>query len=621
VLEGGSVIDTALQDQSNLRAGTYSVEVYDNQGCSVRDTFELIQPTQIQITVDTSSSVSGTTNLNCSGDKNGTINVEASGGEGPYSYAWENGSSGEEQDSLSAGSYTITVTDVMNCSVTDTIEITEPPPLKIDSADISDYNGKEIACAGDSSGTISIYASGGTGEYSYTWKRNGISLAFDTSRIDGLRAGGYSLIITDENFCSIDTTLSMESPGALTLVIDTTSVDCTGEIKGTAIATVTGGILPYEYYWSTEDTTRAVEYLDMGDYWIIVTDSNGCTIADTFVIDQDPTVEFELAVAQEISCFLGSDGILVVTVTSGIPPYSYLWNNGQTDSSITGISEGEYDVTVTDYKGCNNNESIVVNDPEKITPILTIFEPLCFGTADGIAELDATGGSGDYTYRWGGNPVDGTRVTGLAAGSYTVTAIDSNNCVVDTSITIDQPGKMILSIDETNTVLPFCPDWRNGTLVVFAAGGTPPYLYSWPDYPEISDSVLPDVKEGYYSVSVTDQQNCFSDTTLKLESQNNSCLNIPTAFTPNNDGANDFWDISYTNELGEAPFYTIYPNGTIKIFDRWGTLVFMCESGCHDMWWGQDLKGRDLPSDSYHYIIELNDGSNRMEKGAVTIIK
>jgi hypothetical protein len=93
----------------------------------------------------------------------------------------------------------------------------------------------------------------------------------------------------------------------------------------------------------------------MGSYWIIVTDNNGCTIADTFVIDQDPTVEFGLAVAKEISCFQGSDGVLVVTVTSGIPPYSYLWNNRETDSSITAISQGEYDVTVTDNKGCNNN--------------------------------------------------------------------------------------------------------------------------------------------------------------------------------------------------------------------------------------------------------------------------
>ena len=399
----------------------------------------------------------------------------------------------------------------------------------------------------------------------------------------------------------------MNSPQPLELVIDTTSVDCTGEIKGTAIATVIGGVDPYEYEWSTEDTTRAVEYLDIGSYWIIATDKNGCTIADTFVIDQDPTVEFKLAVAKEISCFDGSDGILTVTVTSGTPPYSYLWNNGQTDSSITLIPEGEYNVTVTDYKGCNNNDSIVVNDPEKISPVITIYDTRCFGSADGEAELDATGGSGEYTYRWDGIPVDGTRVTGLAAGSYIVTVIDSNNCLVDTSVTIDQPDKMIISIDETNTVLPFCPDWRNGTLVVSAFGGTPPYLYSWQDYPEISDSVLPDVKEGYYAVRVTDQQNCFADTTLKLESQNNTCLNIPTAFTPNNDGANDFWDISYTNELGEAPFYTIYPNGAIKIYDRWGTLVFMCENGCHDLWWGQDLKGRDLPSDSYHYIIELND--------------
>jgi gliding motility-associated-like protein len=414
----------------------------------------------------------------------------------------------------------------------------------------------------------------------------------------------------------------MKSPDALGLEIDTTSVDCTGEIKGTASAKVTGGILPYEYLWSTEDTTLSVDSLDIGNYWITVTDGNGCMIGDTFVIEQDPTMEFELVVEREISCFQGSDGVLTVAVTSGIPPYSYLWSNGQTGSSLHSVTEGQYNVTVTDNKGCSNYESIYMDDPEKITPVITIFDTRCFGSKDGEAELDATGGSGDYTFRWNGNPVKGTRVTGLAPGSFTVTITDSSNCVVDTSVTVGQPDQIIISIDGDRTVLPFCPDWRNGTLVIFVTGGTPPYLYSWQDYPEISDSVLPEVREGYYAVNVTDQQNCFADTTLKMGSQNITCLNIPTAFTPNNDGANDFWDISYTNEIGEAPFYTIYPNGTIKIYDRWGTLVFMCENGCHDMWWGQDLKGRDLPSDSYHYIIELNDVNNRPPlKGAVTIIK
>ena len=94
--------------------------------------------------------------------------------------------------------YVVMVTDAISCSVSDTMEIA---PLKIDSARVSDYNGYEIACAGDSSGTIIIYASGGAGDYSYNWKRYEVMLPFDTSRIDGLTAGGYSLIITDENNC------------------------------------------------------------------------------------------------------------------------------------------------------------------------------------------------------------------------------------------------------------------------------------------------------------------------------------------------------------------------------------------------------------------------------------
>ncbi|MBN1415302.1 MAG: gliding motility-associated C-terminal domain-containing protein, partial [Bacteroidales bacterium] len=622
ILEGGSPVDTNQKNQENLKAGTYYVEISDIQGCILGDTFELVQPSHIQIAVDTPVAPFGTTNLNCFGDDNGYIELQVSGGEGPYTFNWKNGNNASRLNNLEAGTYEVLVTDHINCSVSDTIVLTEPSLLQIDSTDISGYNGYEIACAGDSNGYIVIFANGGAGSYTYDWTYNGNPLSADTFRLEDLVAGAYNLTITDENQCWTDTTLLMESPAELGLTVDTTFIDCSGDILGTARANVSGGVLPYTYSWSNADTTAYIVGLEIGNYWVTITDNNGCFIEDTIVINQDPTVEFDLILVKEITCYQGSDGVIAVNVTSGIPPFTYRWDKGNTQSSLSGVSEGEYTVMVTDNKGCRNANTIQVNDPERIIPLVTVYDALCFGSEDGEAELSATGGSGTFQFRWNKDLVSGTSVSGLAAGVYGIRVIDSRDCIADTAVTVGQPDEIIIVMDEDRTILPFCPDWRNGTLVITVTGGTPAYIYNWQDYPEINDPVLPDIKEGFYTISVTDQHNCYADTTFRLKSQNYTCLNIPTAFTPNNDGANDFWDVSYMNEYGEAPFYTVYPNGSIKIYDRWGTLVFKCENGCHDLWWGQDLKGRDLPSDSYHYIIELNLGDNRPPlKGAVTIIR
>ena len=315
--------------------------------------------------------------------------------------------------------------------------------------------------------------------------------------------------------------------------------------------------------------------------------------------------------------------ILYVNVYSGIAPYTYSWNNGGKTNPLSEVKEGLYYVTVRDAKGCRNSGSIYITDPEKITPDVIVNNALCKGSSDGEVSLNAHGGSGTYNYLWNGYQVSETTVRRLSAGVYMLTVIDSRDCHFDTLITVHEPEKIVIHKDERNTVLPFCPDWSNGTLAIYAEGGTPPYSYSWKDYPQTNDSILSDIKEGFYPVSVTDENNCFADTTFKLKSEHFTCLNIPTAFTPNNDGANDYWDVSYINDdQGEAPFYVVYPQGSIKIYDRWGNLVFMCNDGCHDMWWGQDMKGRDLPADSYHYIIELNNGEGRPPlRGAVTIIR
>ncbi len=170
---------------------------------------------------------------------------------------------------------------------------------------------------------------------------------------------------------------------------------------------------------------------------------------------------------------------------------------------------------------------------------------------------------------------------------------------------------MKLSLDEVNTVSPFCPDWQNGALAIRVTGGSPVYQFKWTDYPDEADSILNDVRENEYEVSVTDIQGCTAEGTFNLKALNSSCLGIPTAFTPNYDFANDTWEINYINQDGgEASFHEIYPDGEIEIYDRLGSLVYRCTGGCAEPWNGEDMKGRALPVDSYYFIIQLNNGKD-----------
>jgi gliding motility-associated-like protein len=214
-------------------------------------------------------------------------------------------------------------------------------------------------------------------------------------------------------------------------------------------------------------------------------------------------------------------------------------------------------------------------------------------------------------------------VAGLKLGTYTLVITDTRNCEADTLVIIRQPMKLTIARDQQNTVPPFCPDWENGTLAIRVSGGTRDYSFAWTGYGDEADSVLSDIKEGTYTVSITDAKGCNTDTTFKLKAMNSNCLGIPSAFTPNDDEANNTWNISYMIEDGtEIPFNEVYPNGVIQIYDRLGNLIYRCTGGCPAEWNGEDNKGQSLPVDTYYYIIELNNGNGEAPlKGIVTIIR
>jgi gliding motility-associated-like protein len=344
---------------------------------------------------------------------------------------------------------------------------------------------------------------------------------------------------------------------------------------------------------------------------------------DTSVIIQNPPVQIEIQVTDSISCYNNTDGELKALVHTGMAPFIYEWNTGSHAETISGVKRGSYSITVTDVDQCTGTQTIVLNDPDELTALVDVNTPTCFNFADGSVTLGATGGTPDYAYFWNDTLVNGTLVDQKRAGTYMLRIIDKRNCILDTPVMIREPEPLKLSIDESNTVSPFCPDWQNGALAIRVTGGTPIFQFEWTDYPDETDSILNDIREDKYEVRVTDIRGCTADGIFKLTARSSSCLGIPTAFTPNYDFANDTWEINYINEDGgEATFHDIYPEGVIEVYDRLGSLVYRCTGGCAEPWNGEDLKGRALPVDTYYFIIELNNGKDQPPiKGIVTIIK
>jgi gliding motility-associated-like protein len=625
-LGSGTIADPSLRNQSDLEGGQYTVVVSDIFNCSVSDTFDLVQPLEIQLHADLSVSMDGAYNLDCFGGQTGSIALHPDGGHmsvTPYKYLWNQGGTTSSLSNLSAGRYIATVTDSILCSVTDTFDLTEPPLLRIDSTKFSDYNGYDVSCPNNTDGAIRIYVSGGLGDYNYDWNLNGLPLSMDTSNISDLQPGLYNLIITDINNCQLPWNHALDAPPVLNLSIETTNMNCTGTKLGTAAAIVSGGVAPVSYLWDNGFTTPGLSNLDTGIYVLTITDKNLCQETDSTVIEQNTAVLIDIQVSKLISCNGLSDGALQAVARDGVAPYTYLWDDQSTSESISNIDKGNYSVTVTDDDGCIGNAEFDLTDPEPLRASLNISDVQCHGEENGIVSLGAIGGTASYTYYTDNILIAGNEIENVNAGTYNLRIIDAQNCICDTSFVVHQPEPLNISLDKSLMVYPFCPDWENGAIAVTVHGGTRDYQYSWNGYPGDIDSVLNNVKEDTYSMRITDSNGCRADSSFKLRALNNTCLEIPTAFTPNYDFANDTWDISYINENGsDATFYEIYPDGVIQIYDRLGNLVYRCTDGCHESWNGEDLNGRKLPVDTYYYIMELNKGEDPLVlKGIITIIR
>ena len=524
----GSGLDAAVADQTGLGPGTYKVEISDSNNCKIDKTYTISEPDVLSLS-QSSSDFNGF-DASCSGGVDATIDLTITGGAPTYSYAWTttDGSgldaTAEDQSGLSAGTYDVTVTDLNGCQISDSFLITEPPPIVLTSI-LSDFNGFNISCNGESNGSIDITVSGGTisggdTDYTYEWTTlNGTGL--DTSLPDqtGLSAGTYTVKITDSNNCSLTRSIDIlqADPIDLTGVLSDYNgynISVKGLADGFINITPVGGSGGYIYEWSTADGSGLIDGeqdqtgLTIGTYTLKLTDSNGCSTSKSFTLVEPTELTIDLGTdPTNILCFGEKTGVLKAIITQeSVPSYKYTLNGTdyqgnvilETVSSITVLNHtflvkaGIYTITVEDLNGGKKTSAqrtfTQPAAPLAISDTISDFNGFnisCTGASDAAIDLTVTGGTITgtlYNYSW--STLDGSGLQpniedqiGLGPGTYTVLVEDENGCTITKTYIITEPDLIDYKLDTKNDIS--CFGANDGSINITVTKGTGVYNYAW----------------------------------------------------------------------------------------------------------------------------------------------
>ncbi len=527
------------QDLTNVGANNYTVTVTDAGGCSFTG-----GPYTVNATAAPTATIASSTNVTCNGGTTGSVNLNAAGGSPGYTFLWSNGRTTQNNTGIGAGSYTVTVTDAGLCTATASITITQPTVV---TATATPTN---VNCNGASTGSVSLIASGGTPAYNFIWS-NGVNTQNNT----GINAGIYTVTISDVNGCTSTATTTITQPSALTT--NTVAVtDATCSLGGTVNISVSGGSSGYSFAWNNGATTEDLSGLSSGNYTLTISDANGCTITNgPNTVNAIGTPSTSLSTSTNVSCIGNANGSINISVNGGTPAYIFTWSNGATSEDISGLSAGNYAVTVTDNIGCTSTLSnISISEPTVLLAVTTPSNVNCNGAANGSIAVSVTGGTPNYSYAWS-NGATNEDLTGLSGNTYSLTVNDANGCILIVSpVTITEPSAVTLSFSSFDAGCGVA----DGSISITPSGGIPGYTYLWNN--SATTQNISGLAAGDYDVIITDVNGCShvennitvgggSNISLTLSSVNEACGQTGT-------GA-----VSLTASGGTAPLTYLWSNG------------------------------------------------------------
>lgn len=457
-----------------LTAGFHCVTITDSYACTMEECITITEPS-----AGVSAVISAHTDVLCQGTATGAATVQGVGGTAPYTYLWQLSpiQSSQTVTALTAGVYTVSVTDTNGCPVSTTVTITEPSALA------ATFTSTNIQCKGAADGQIIVTATGGTlgNGYEYKIAGPGQTPVYDTINVfSNLNTGAYDLFVRDANGCNVQLAIQITEPDLVTL--DSISlVDNTCE--GTAMAYASGGVSNFTYHWShdTTLTTQTVVGLTVGNYTVTVADGNGCTVDTNFTITQAINPISAYLTSADALCYGSSSAEMGAVVQGGSGNYTYLWNTNPTQSTVVADSllAGSYTVTIIDVgTGCTVVSTGFVGQATLLQVTATVQQQVsCFQGSNGVAIGNtATGGTPSYSYMWTDPNSQSTQVaTNLMPGEVSVIVTDNNACTATASVTITEAAEMTVT-PTINHVS--CNGASDGSIVIYSSSIIINYIWN-----------------------------------------------------------------------------------------------------------------------------------------------
>jgi len=582
--------------QTGLAAGTYTVTATDANSCTGTTTITITQPASA-----VAVSISSSTPASC-GSSNGAATANGTGGTGTITYNWMPGSlTGASQSALASGTYTVTATDGNSCTATTTVSIsnTGGPTASISSQ-------TNILCFGQSTGAATATATGGTGTITYNWMPGSLTGASQT----GLAAGTYTVTATDGGSCAGTTTVTITQPAnAVSVSVTGTTPTTCGSSTGTATASATGGTGTITYNWMPGSVSGAsISNLTAGTYTVTATDANGCTATATGIVASSGGPTISISSQTNVLCNGGNNGGATASATGGTGTITYNWMPGSVSgASISNLAAGTYTVTATDGTGCSNATTVTITQPAAIVATVSTTPATC-GNSDGTATVNATGGNGVLSPTWNTSATTST-ITALAAGTYTVTITDVDGCTATSSGTVGVTGNLSgVNAGTDVTIISGTSTQLNGTV---PSGATILWTPSTGLSCTTCEDPLASPTQTTIYILTASQNGCTgSDTVIVFVDVICGELFVPTAFSPNEDGQNDFVYVM-GNCITNLEFF---------IYDRWGEKVFETKDAAYG--WDGTYRGKKMDAAVFvYYLTAMVNGQEVTKQGNITLIK
>lgn len=473
----------------------------------------------------------------------GAISIMINGGLQDYSIEWETGSTDTMLTDLCTAAYSFTVTDDFGTEISGSQNIisTDPIDLSLTQSDL-------LICNGSNAGFITTGAFGGTEPYAYIWSNDSTS-----NSLSNLSPGIYALTVQDANSCMVEQEFTVIELPEITVENTIQEPDCNGGQNGEIELTITGGDEPYTILWEDGSDSQLRNNLPAGDYFVTVTDSEGCSINSQ--IDLIGSVAFEIEeTIVNASCSAVSDGSVNLEV-SGISNPSFLWEDGSTGSSIEELISGVYIVTISDGNGCDVTLTYEVEAVPLFEFESTFSERICADSSDGFINLQNSDNE-NYSFLWEHGSTE-QNIDNLPFGTYTVTITNDIGCEKIESYVIEQ-GEQIEFNAVVNNV--DCIDSQNGSITTTVSGGVGNVLLNWES--EGSDSMISNLSVGDYTLMAIDDLGCMHSETFVIESESNIQLNETIANAGCDDEPTGSIDISVDG--GVSPYSFIWDNGSVE---------------------------------------------------------